>query len=298
MKTDFELRNRLSQLEEQVKSRTAALTEAQDQLEQAILERQRAEAEQERLLAAERAQTRRQVALLRLSAELAATIDESEMCWRVVRGLSETLGYAIVVLMLLDEATGERIVAAQVGYGDFPARIEPGRGLSARALLDGQLHYTPDVSQEPSYQPGAWGSEVDVPIRIGGKVLGVLSAENWEKNAFNQDDFEVLTAATHQAGLAIEKARLLAAERQRADELDALRTTMADITAELELTSLLQAIVERAADLLDATGGELGLFDEGSQESSFLKSQARLMCGSDKYFKIILVEGIFLLAFC
>jgi PAS domain S-box-containing protein len=41
---------------------------------------------------------------------------------------------------------------------------------------------------------------------------------------------------------------------------------MADITAELELSALLQAIVERAAGLLDATGGELGLYDEASQE--------------------------------
>jgi len=76
----------------------------------------------------------------------------------------------------------------------------------------------------------------------------------------------VLTAAAHQAGLAIEKARLLAAERQRADELDVLRTTMTDITAELELSSLLHAIVERAAGLLDATGGELGFYDEANQE--------------------------------
>jgi signal transduction histidine kinase/CheY-like chemotaxis protein len=97
-------------------------------------------------------------------------------------------------------------------------------------------------------------------------VLGVLSAENREKNAFNQDDFEVLTAATHQAGLAIEKARLLAAERQRADELEALRTTLTDITAELELSSLLRSIVVRATGLLDATGGELGLYEKASQE--------------------------------
>jgi signal transduction histidine kinase len=66
--------------------------------------------------------------------------------------------------------------------------------------------------------------------------------------------------------VAIENAKLLEAERQRADELDALRTTMAEITAELDLPILLQAIVERAAGLLDATGGELGLYDEASQE--------------------------------
>lgn len=268
METVLELRNRLTQLEEQVETRTAALAGAQAKLEQAILERQRAEAEQERLLAAERAQTRRQAALLRLSAELAATLDEAEVCERVVRGLRETLGHAVVAFFLLDETSGDRIMAAADGYADEepPTRIRSGQGLSEHPLLDGQLHYTPDVSQEPSYYPGAWGSEVDVPIRIGGKVLGVLSAESQEKNAFNQDDFEVLIAAAHQAGLALEKARLLAAERQRADELEALRTTMADITAELGLPALLQAIVERAAGLLDATGGELGLYDEASQE--------------------------------
>jgi PAS domain S-box-containing protein len=270
LEKDLEQRKHIAQLEELVKNRTASLTEAQAQLEHAILERKRAEAEQERLLATERAQTRRQAALLRLSAELAATLDEAEVCRRVVRGLKETLGHAIVALFFLDEITGDRIMTAHVSYEEdevgLPTRIKPGKGLSELPLLDGQLHYTPDVSQEPRYFPGVSGSEVDVPVRIGGKVLGVLSAENAEKNAFNQDDFEVLMAAAHQAGLAIEKARLLAAERQRADELDALRTTMADITSQLELASLLKSIVERATGLLEATGGELGLYDETSQE--------------------------------
>jgi len=223
-------------------------------------------AERERLLAAERAQARRQAALFRLSAELAATLDEAEVCRRVVDGLHGTLGYDYVGLYLVDETTGDRVHVASVGFVEPPTRIPPGQGLTERPLLDGQLHYTPDVTQDPRYIPGLGGAEVDVPVRIGGKVLSVLIVESRQPHAFRQDDFEVLTAAAQQAGLAIEKARLLAAERQRADELDALRTTMADITAELELSALLQAIVERAAGLLDATGGELGLYDEASQE--------------------------------
>jgi signal transduction histidine kinase/DNA-binding response OmpR family regulator/HAMP domain-containing protein len=67
-----------------------------------------------------------------------------------------------------------------------------------------------------------------------------------------------------------ERERLLAEERQRADELEALRTTLADITAELELPALLQAIIERATSLLSATGGELGLYDDVSQEIRIL----------------------------
>jgi len=223
-------------------------------------------AERERLLATEHAQAQRQAALLRLSAELAATLDEAEVCRRVVHGLHDTLSYDYVGLYLVDETTGDRVLVASVGFVEPPTRIPPGQGLTERPLLDGQLHYTPNVTQDPRYIPGLGGSEVDVPVRIGGKVLGVLVAENRQPHAFRQEDFEVLTAAAQQAGLAIEKARLLAAERQRADELDALRTTMADITAELELSALLQIIVERAAGLLDATGGELGLYDEASQE--------------------------------
>ena len=211
-------------------------------------------------------QARRQAALFRLSAELAAVLDENEVCQRVVNGLHDTLGYDVLALLLVDETTGDRVLAAEVGYDEPSPRLRPGQGLSEQPILDGRLQYTPDVTQDPNYRFGMWGSEVDVPVRIGDRVLGVLIAESRQPHAFGQNDFEVLTAAAQQAGLAIEKARLLAAERQRADELDALRTTIAEITSELELPALLQAIVERAALLLNATGGELGLYDETSQE--------------------------------
>jgi len=124
-------------------------------------------AEREHPLAAERAQAQRQSALLRLSAELAATLDEAEVCQRVVQGLHETLGYDNVALLLLDETTGDRVVSAFVGSGFPLPRLLPGQGLSERPLLDGQLHYTPDVTQDPRFFPGLGGAEVDVPVRIG-----------------------------------------------------------------------------------------------------------------------------------
>ncbi len=229
-------------------------------------EREQARSEREHLLASAQAQARRQAALFRLSAELAATLQEGEICRRVVQGLHDTLGYDVLELLLLDPATGDRVSMARVGYNDAPARLPPGQGLSELALQDGQLHYSPDVSEEPHYRCGVGGSELDVPIRVAGQVQGVLVAESQSTDGFDQDDFEVLTAAAQQAGVAIGRARLIAAERKRADELDALQRTLVDITAELELPVLLQAIVERAARLLGATGGELGLYDEAKQE--------------------------------
>jgi signal transduction histidine kinase len=138
------------------------------------------------------------------------------------------------------------------------------------AAVSGEPLLAPDVSQEPRYYPvpgiPETRSELAVPMRTKDRVIGVVDVQSRRLDAFDESDVVVLQSLANQAAVAIEKAQLLEAERKRADELDALRTTMTDITAELGLSALLQAIVERAAGLLDATGGELGLYDETSQE--------------------------------
>jgi len=61
------------------------------------------------------------------------------------------------------------------------------------------------------------------------------------------------------------KERTIALTQQN-EYLAALHATTAEISAELDLSKLLQAIVERAVMLLDATGGELAIYDEKQKE--------------------------------
>jgi len=266
LRVEEELRRHRDDLEQLVRERTAELAAANMQLQEEVAERVRVQKEREHLLAVERTRLKRQTALYRLSSELAATLDEKEIVKRVVAGLHDALNYDVVALLMLDPETGDRVHVAGIGYVDPDRSVPAGQGLSEMPLKTGQLQYTPDVSKDPRFSYGAGGSEVDVPVRIGGEVLGVLVAESKDIDAFDQEDFGVLTAAAQQAGVAMEKARLLAAEQQRGDELKALHNTLSDITAELELSSLLKIIVERAAGLMNATGGELGLIDEDKQE--------------------------------
>jgi PAS domain S-box-containing protein len=215
---------------------------------------------------------RRRSALLRLSGDVAAAADEDAICHRVVEGLrDESLGYKFVGLFLVDPATGERVLKAAVGWADIPAawRIPRGEGLSARAIEDGQLHYTPDVAAEPLYIPGlSSGSELDVPLIIDGLPSGVLVVESDRPQAFGTEDFETLSVAANHASMAIGRARVIethrvlaASERRRADEQQALLETLADLSAELELSRLLQAVLDRAVGLLGASGGELATYD-------------------------------------
>ncbi len=220
---------------------------------------------------------RRQAALLRLSAEIAATLDEDQVCKRVVHGLrDESLGYDFVGVFVVDEATGDRIMRAGVGWSDIPEdlRLPRDEGLSARPLQDGQLHYTHDVTREPLYVPGlSTGSEVDVPLMIDDRPIGVLVVESEQPEAFGKADLEILTVAANQASIAIARARLLEnqrrlleAERRRANEQQALLETTSDLSAELELSKLLQAALERAIALLGLTAGELAIFEDDRQE--------------------------------
>jgi len=203
------------------------------------------------------ATARRQSALLRLATGIAAAQSETDVCRAVVGGLhDEALGYDFLGVFLVDPAGGDRVLRASVGWADVPAsmRIPPGHGISERPLLDGQLHYTPEVTRDAQYLPALnSGSEVDLPLLIDGKPIGVLVVESSEPNAFGKHDFEILTAAADQAGIAlararllVSQARLLAAERRRAGEQ--------------------QAVLERAAALLGVSGGELAIFDEPRQE--------------------------------
>jgi signal transduction histidine kinase/DNA-binding response OmpR family regulator/putative methionine-R-sulfoxide reductase with GAF domain len=212
----------------------------------------------------------RQTALLRLSTNIAAAHGETEVCRAVVDGLrDEALGYNFVSVLLVDPATGDRVLRASVGWDDATEgyRLPPGTGLSERPLLDGSKYYSPDVRRETRFVRGpVGGSELDLPISVDEEVIGVLVVESAEVDAFGVEDMEILTAAAQQAGIAIGRARLLEAERRRADEHEGLLDTLADVTTELDLSKLLQSLLERAARLLGVSGAELALVDRDTQD--------------------------------
>ncbi len=111
-----------------------------------------------------------------------------------------------------------------------------------------------------------------VPLVGRDQVIGLLNLDKEQPGFYTQQDAELAAAFANQAAIAIENARLYSSERQRGDQLDALRATIADISSELELPRLLQSILQRAVNLLHATGGDLGLFDENKGEIKIVVS--------------------------
>jgi PAS domain S-box-containing protein len=173
-------------------------------------------------------------ALLRLSTRIAEAKDEDEVCRAAVEGLHHpTFGFDAAGIYLAGTAT-------------FAPQL---RAVAGR-FVDG----------------GDANSDLRMPLRSDHSAIGELIVTRSRDHAFDQGDFEILAAAANQTSIAIARARLLGAERQRASEQRALLDTLADLSGRLELDRLLRVVLQRAISLLGVNGGELAVYDEAARE--------------------------------
>ncbi len=228
-----------------------------------------------RLFAETQERAQRQDALYRVSTSLVAMQGERELCETVVRACREILGYPYLGIFLVDSETGDRVLSAQSGWDDAPTdwRIQPGEGISQKAIVTGELQYCADVTREPNYVPGLREShsELDVPIKIGAAVLGVLIVEDTRVDAFDAGDFGVLQAVANQLAVALQNTRLYLEVREREERYRRQATRLqvaADVarvvTSELDIDQVLPRVVDLLCErfgyyhagvlLLDAAG--------------------------------------------
>ncbi len=85
--------------------------------------------------------------------------------------------------------------------------IPIGTGVTGRIVVDGQPRRIGDISLEPSYIHSIKDirSELCAPIKIGGRVVGVINAESDQYNAFSESDERMVVALADQLALGLER---------------------------------------------------------------------------------------------
>ena len=99
---------------------------------------------------------------------------------------------------------------------DALAPIEAGAGIVGAVFATGALRRVDDASREPAYLPldEGMGSEICVPLEVGGRVIGVFDAESPGAGAFSSEDERLLTVVASQVAGAIERLRAARAQRE------------------------------------------------------------------------------------
>ncbi len=133
-----------------------------------------------------------------------------KMLQTVVDETKERFGFANVAVLLFSQEKGALEVRAAAGYESqiVGVALESGKGISNWVFENDRELIVNDVSTDSRYFQAEKGinSEMAVPIRVEGKIVGVLNASSKGKGAFNDDKgdaAEVLSALAELAALGI-----------------------------------------------------------------------------------------------
>ena len=206
---------------------------------------------------------------------LSQTLDPRQIGEKIIGVLSERLnlhhaavrvrreeGYEVELLAFsgMEDQAGAK-EAAQTRARNAITKI--GQGLAGWVIEHGQLINSGNLPEDPRYLETFHHmlSGLYVPIRAGGRVLGCISVEIDQHDAFKEADELLLTTLASQAAAALENARLFGETQKRAAESNALFKATRDLTAQTDLATLLQTLAERVAALLNVTGGGVYLYD-------------------------------------
>lgn len=203
-----------------------------------------------------------------LSYTISTAQDLSELLDTLVRLSTELVGADSGVLLMLNEAQTEidAIHQYQFPISMRTLNLAKRRAVGWQVATSGESVILDEYRTHPAAIPEIVKAGVEsamiVPISAGNARLGALGLFSLTKpRKFTSRDLNLAQLAARQASVAIQKVRLITAQQNRVEELEALRATLHDISAELDLSSLLKSILRRAVHLLKAFGGDLGLYE-------------------------------------
>jgi two-component system, NtrC family, sensor kinase len=249
-------------LQEQVAALTRELTEAREQLTEA-LEYQTATGEVLNVIS--RSPTDVQP-VFDMIAESAARLCEGQFCF-VYRFDGQLLHF-----VAHHSLTPEVLEMNRRAYPAPPSR----RSAAARAILERGFVQIPDINADPDYVLGAqavvggYRSVVGVPILRDGLPIGSIAVARAQAGLLPDRQIELLKTFADQAAIAIENVRLFEAEQQRTRELSESleqQTATSEVLKVIssspgELQPVFEAMLANATHICEATFGNL-LLREG-----------------------------------
>ncbi|NTW11817.1 MAG: GAF domain-containing protein, partial [Anaerolineales bacterium] len=195
-----------------------------------------------------------------VSAQIANALSVTELSKRVTDLIQKTFHYYYVAIFTLrDNSSFLRFRASAMPKGSRKGRrkrvaleVEKGQGLVGQAAAGGERILVPDVQKDERYRfidaLAETRSEVVIPLKIEGRVLGVLDVQSDQVNAFHPNDLLVLEALADTIARAVEGARLYSDLRRRANQLTLIAEVSKSVSSSLDLNTLMENVASLIHD--------------------------------------------------
>ena len=217
---------------------------------------------------------RRTEMLLSVTQKIAGLSNLSEILWTIIKMTTDELGADRGSLFLNDPISGELYSRVAQGELTREIRILNTTGIAGAIFQSGTGEIIHDA-----YSDERFNNKIDeqtgyitknivcAPVRtVRGDLIGVIQILNKKKGRFTKDDLEIVEAITLQAAVSLQNAQgVEEMDNTRKKEMEFL-DIVSDVTAEIDLGSLLQRVMVEATRMLNADRSTLFLNDEKTEE--------------------------------
>jgi len=202
---------------------------------------------------------------------MARSLDEREIALEVARGVSQLIVCDSVVVVHPDlERAAVAPLVRMIGGVELPLPEAPlGDGVIARVARTGQPVLVAEPHPDASQLIGAdalvvaagtpVGSLLAVPLRVGRHLVAVLAVASVRRDAFGDDDADLLLTMGAQAASALSNARLYAESQRERRQTEALADVARAVSESLRMGEVMRLIMRHAMSLLGAEGACVAL---------------------------------------
>jgi GAF domain-containing protein len=191
-----------------------------------------------------------------IARDASTTLDLDLLLRGVVNLVQERFGFSHAAVYLMDEGEQQAVVQSATGDAgrEFLAKRKSyaaGAGsIVGHALESGNLYAANNVAQDPFYQPDPLlpdtRSELAIPLRVAGRIIGVLDLHAANTNVFGEDEIAILQTLSGQVAVAVQNARLFSQTSQRAER----ERKVVEITSRIRSTNDVSSILRTAVSEL------------------------------------------------
>ena len=209
--------------------------------------------------------------LFELGREVTSVLDLEELLAKIPQLIARLTRFSAFSVYLLDDKRKELRIAYAVGYPGNTSpnmRLQVGQGVVGAAVEEGRPILVNDIRREPRYMGPLRNmlSQLAVPLRRKGKVIGALNLLNEVEGAFTHQDEALLRQFAAHVAVAIENATLFESERRHNDTLEALAEIGREMSSILDLDALLTRTANLTKRLIDYRTFGILLLNEATQE--------------------------------
>lgn len=201
------------------------------------------------LYEAEQRRARQLATVAEVGQRVASILDLDELFLQIVELVHKEFGYYHVSIFTVEDETGALTFRASAGPQSRAASVplQAGEGIIHWVATHGQALLVNDVAAEPRYQADEalpdTRSELAVPLRVEGRTVGILDIQSDRLGAFGPEDLFVTQALADQAAVAVENARLYAAQQEEAWVSTALLQVAESLANLIGVDEVLDAII-------------------------------------------------------